>query len=313
MTATQLESAKRLSQGLSVAQSGRQRNTVVQNGPVLLQNAEAQYSVVLDPQEYNSVNAMNAMNGMNMSNMNMMNQNGYVPVQNGANAYANGNYMIWPSTKAYRLYEESRNNRAKIEAARAHNAAVLRQQIFFFDPTQEMLIGGGSGSEKNSLSANSLVLPSGQFLPSGNQSVSGDGGSVVQGQQQGPRLAMNSNMPMMANSGLHESSFVYGGPPAAMNMNQAQQFQQQQQQQQQQQLRGGRLPSSYVNNPTVYTNLNGVPVAVGNNPGNVAPQAQGTFLTPAQMRVPANNNTPPGAGGSSKQEELLRQLFPSWF
>jgi hypothetical protein len=40
------------------------------------------------------------MNGMNMgSNMNLTNA-GYMPIQNGA--YTNGNYIIWPSTKAHR-------------------------------------------------------------------------------------------------------------------------------------------------------------------------------------------------------------------
>lgn len=102
-SASQAESAKRLSQGLSVSQSHRARNN---NHDSLLNNSDSShFSVVLDPQEYAAPNPNNS----------------------------NPNYMIWPSTKAHRLYEESRANRIKIEAARTNNGAVLRQQVFFFD------------------------------------------------------------------------------------------------------------------------------------------------------------------------------------
>lgn len=83
-TPSQQESAKRLSQGLSVAATARQRNAT-QPASTIFQPTESTYSVVLDQQEY-PVN---------------MGQNGsYVAVQNGA--YTNGNYVLWPSTKAHR-------------------------------------------------------------------------------------------------------------------------------------------------------------------------------------------------------------------
>ena len=137
-TALQTESAKRLSQGLSVATTIRNRNATNSgsSNSSVQPNNEAQYSVVLDPQEYNTMN-------------------GYVPVQNGA--YTNGNYIIWPSTKAHRLYEESRNNRLRIEAARANNGAVLRQQIFFFDPNQEIPNINPSGAPGASNPTNTII------------------------------------------------------------------------------------------------------------------------------------------------------------
>lgn len=183
----------------------------------------------------------------------------------------------------------------KIEAARAHNAAVLRQQIFFFDPTQEMLNGDGG-----SLSANSLIL-------GGNASISGD----MMAQQQ-----MRSVNPSVVNGSLHESSFVYSANPGNQMQNQVPlgYAPQNPQQLQQQQFRA-RLPQQ-GGQQTVYTNLNGVPVAV-----NAQNQVGGAgYINPSQMRLPATNNmaannphTQVGGVVNSKQEELLRQLFPSWF
>lgn len=73
-TANQAESAKRLSQGLSVAQTRAARNQ-----PITTSDASV-YSVVLDPQEMNN-------NGFSMLNGNMQ-----ISDSNSA----------WPSTKAHR-------------------------------------------------------------------------------------------------------------------------------------------------------------------------------------------------------------------
>jgi isocitrate dehydrogenase len=86
----------------------------------LTTNNESQYSVVLDPQEYNpnmnmnmnmnmngggiaggvGIGGIGMMNAMNMGNNVNLTNAGYMPIQNGA--YTNGNYIIWPSTKAHR-------------------------------------------------------------------------------------------------------------------------------------------------------------------------------------------------------------------
>lgn len=84
-TPSQQESAKRLSQGLSVANTVRQRNAS-QAAVALLQSTEAQYSVVLDPQEVNNPNF----------------PPGYMPNGPQNVPYSNGGYMVWPSTKAHR-------------------------------------------------------------------------------------------------------------------------------------------------------------------------------------------------------------------
>lgn len=105
-TASQTESAKRLSQGLSVANTVRQRNA--SQAVSIMQNFESQYSVVLDPQEYNNSGNTIANNNSNNNNPGMMNgaaapqmaANFGQPMQNGV--YSNGNYVLWPSTKAHR-------------------------------------------------------------------------------------------------------------------------------------------------------------------------------------------------------------------
>lgn len=187
----------------------------------------------------------------------------------------------------------------KIEAARAHNAAVLRQQIFFFDPTQEML-----NAEGGSLSANSLVLGG----MNGTSSVSGD---VATQQVRGGGFP--SANPSLVNGSLHESSFVYSTNPGSQVPNQAVYSTQIPPTGIQQQHLRARLPHQ-PGQQTVYTNLNGVPVAV-----NPQTQVNSGYINPAQMRLPVTNNLAASSGHqvggvvNSKQEELLRQLFPSWF
>eukprot|EP01040_Poterioochromonas_malhamensis_P013614 gene13613-15000_t len=286
-TPSQQDAAKRLSQGLSVASTVRQRNAT-QAAVSLLQNNETQYSVVLDPQEMNN------------------NNNNNIPYNNGG-----APYVLWPSTKAHRLYEESRSNRMKIEQARAHNAAVLRQQIFFFDPAHEML-------DNASLSGS---VTGGPGIGIGMGMMAGDASSVAFYGQQAPQRQGPPN------GSLHESSFVsVGGGVGVVQLTP----QQQAQALQQQQLRA-RLPTQAAASTAqlhqqgqppqpVYTNLNGVPIPLQQSVG-VAGMTSGmnpNLINPAQMRVPPGNNMNNGGAGltnavNNKQEELLRQLFPSWF
>lgn len=215
-----------------------------------------------------------------------------------------GNFIVDRSSTPFdRLYEESRNNRMKIEAARAHNAAVLRQQIFFFDPTQEMI-----NNANGNLMSNPLLLGANNMVP-------GDLNPAVYAQQfQQQRVGGGVGS-------LHESSFVMSSNGSVNNGNSNVQFTQYQQQALQQQQLKSRLPIQPNTQQTIYTNLNGIPIAINNPASAVPPLTQN--LNPTQMRVPQingtlGNNNPnhvPNLSNvvNSKQEELLRQLFPSWF
>lgn len=90
-----------------------------------------------------------------------------------------------------RLYEEARRNRMRVEAQRNHNGAVLRQQVFFFDPNYEnlaalaaqpMAVASGSGGGiGNGPSPTNLAL--GLDMGVGmNDSVYGGGAGGVGGQ-----------------------------------------------------------------------------------------------------------------------------------
>lgn len=187
----------------------------------------------------------------------------------------------------FRLYEESRNNRMRIEAARAHNAAVLRQQIFYFDPAQEML----------NADASSVV--------SGGPAGGGDYSQAPLQPHQAPPMPQQQPR----HGGLHESSFVSAAPASiAVNLTP----QQQQQLIQQQQLRSRLNPQSASPTPSlnqpVYTQLNGAPVPTSHGMMNSAGIASNQQLNPTQMRIPQHSSAV-----NNKQEELLRQLFPSWF
>ena len=231
-TASQTESAKRLSQGLSVAHNRAQRANI--NAQVTIGDVGT-YSVVLDPQEIGG-----QVVGQDISG--------------------------WPSTKAQRLYEESRNNRIRIEANRTSNGAVLRQQVFYFDAN----IVGGGGNENNGSNAPDFTIGIGA------------GPSVYAGN--------NSNMSLQGNA-LQGNNLQYNS----------------------QSMKGIHIKP---NQPSI-AKVTAMGVLPGANSlsanGSVASIGGNAYQSNAN---PANNpQRNPSMGGASgaKQEELLRQLFPSWF
>ena len=237
-TASQSESAKRLSQGLSVAHTrAAQRN--LNNAQVTIGDVGT-YSVVLDPQEMNG-----APNPAMPPNPTM--------VQEG-----NG----WPSTKAQRLYEESRTNRMRIEANRSSNGAVLRQQVFYFDAST------ASANENAALNAGLAA----DFAMAGipqfpNNTPMGIQGSAYQG----------NNMGSGSIKGIH----VKPQQPSIAKVTAMG-------------VMGGNISSN---------------ASVGSNGGMPYPPSG---INPNSINSQQRHQSMGGAGGT-KQEELLRQLFPSWF
>jgi hypothetical protein len=206
-TQTQSDAAKRLSQGLSVSaashreSSVRHRNNNVASNLFYSSSANKYvflcyfmhfycskynyfsgnnylpHGVVLDPHELTGPNLANIqMSPNNMVQIDILNNNSAQIQQN------------WPSTKSSkyfylsyihlivviienkkRLIEESRMNRMRLEAVRqANNAAVLRQQVFHFDPnyypyfnsnaSDNSSVGGGSVSEINGNTVNGTFI-----------------------------------------------------------------------------------------------------------------------------------------------------------
>lgn len=144
-------------------------------------------------------------------------------------------------------------NRIRIEQAKAHSAAVLRQQVFHFDPNYDPL--GAAGG--NIIGAPGYLPLEGAGGLAGGGSVMG-GGSMVAGGPVPPYGGGSGSGHVPAHRGGARGSFN------GMDHLQRQQFQQQQQLQHYQSQSNG----------------------VGGGPAG------------------SNNHT---------QEELLKQLFPSWF
>lgn len=244
-TASQSESAKRLSQGLSVAHARGQRANA--NPQVVAIGDVATYSVVLDPQEMNSMPPP------------MMQDNG-----------------AWPSTKAQRLYEESRNNRMRIEANRSSNGAVLRQQVFYFDANTV-------SSENNT--ANAGLMPDfggpqmqiGAPLANNNMVMMG-GGLQGNAYQVNPNIQhAHGSYGLKMKPGQH--SIAKATAMGVMNNNNS-----------------NMNPNISSSASVMSSNSAAAPYPTNMNPSN----------------APQRNQSMGGAGGT-KQEELLRQLFPSWF
>jgi hypothetical protein len=242
-TETQSAAAKRLSQGLSVNTNtsrarGGSNNTY---GNVSSSN----FSVVLDTHEYSN----NLGPYDNHYQQQQQQQQLQVPDQ-ASQWLSNG------STKASRLLEERNMNRIRIEQAKASSAAVLRQQVFHFDPNYDpFLAGGGVGGGQAGLAASGYGLSGGgSVMDSG--SVSG-GGSVVGGGGGGGHLPLFGNSAGVGQQQQHRNGVGRNGGSFNGMSAHEQQIQHQQMQQLQQQHPNG-----------------------------------------------ANNHT---------QEELLKQLFPSWF
>eukprot|EP01033_Poteriospumella_lacustris_P012064 gene12064-8619_t len=351
-TQQQLEFAKRLSQGLSVSSKSTQnpkrfvRSVGPQSVVTMTTDPSIQYSVVLDPQEY----VTNGGVGGTGSQASLMGvgsaSGGTMAMPQQAAVYANGQEIIWPSTKAHRLYEESRNNRMRIEAARANNGAILRQQVFYFDPNYESyqpaLVMG-----MPPMSDGSTVMAPTSVVVAGGSVVNGGGGGGGGGAERRPSVASEAMMMHQGSSG-HQQMLL---------------LQQQQLQQQQQAWKGvgvgarpgvasgGRPANGIVtqvapgstgslmstNGQTIINGSkppgmhggNGSGGGTGNGTGNgVAQQgSKGMYAGGAQPSMGRGNGLPASmqqqqqqqqqaamaGGNATKQEELLRQLFPSWF
>lgn len=339
-TQQQLEFAKRLSQGLSVSSKSTQnpkrfvRGVGPQNVVTMTTDPSIQYSVVLDPQEY-------VTNGGTGSQASLLGTGSAVSgaamaMPQQAAVYANGQEIIWPSTKAHRLYEESRNNRMRIEAARANNGAILRQQVFYFDPNYEsyqpaLVMGMPPMSDASTVMAPTSVV------------VAGGGGNGVGGAERRPSVASEAMMMHQGSSG-HQQMLL---------------LQQQQLQQQQQAWKGvgvgarpgvasGGRPANGIatqaapgstgslmstNGQTIINGskppgMHGGNGSGGGNSNGGVPQQQqqgskvmyagGGGAQPSMGRgngLPASmqQQAAMAGGNATKQEELLRQLFPSWF
>jgi hypothetical protein len=187
-----------------------------------------------------------------------------------------------------RLLEESRLNRLRLEAAKANSAAVVRQQVFYFDPNYR--------DQTGAITTDGLTLipPQAGGLPQGATSASTGG---------------------LLNTEYYDSngSMVDDSSRAPQQQQHAQQLQQGQGQGQQQQSRfaahvggsaklavgagaGGGLGGSVKVRP--------IPTLT-----HVRHASTGNMNATLQAAAQAH-----GAGTSShSQEELLRQLFPSWF
>lgn len=314
-TAVQTESARRLSQGLSV------KNGSSKGGRNIIDNSASnvQYSVVLDPQEYNTVY-------------------GQIPLQQHAQlqqqsqaVYTNGQDVIYPSTKAHRHYEESRSNRLRIEQTRSNNAAPLRQQVFYFDPNYESyqpsLVIGQQLSLDNAVNSGNTSSRTTQNGDAPNASATATGTTT-------PTMAANPN-PLLAATGTTPS---WKGKPTAGSMSTTTTTSGSS-------MKVAAYPGPGLGSSSVISS-SGQNVILGANgmyfvqPGQSQLQGQAQAATaaaimaaraaavaggsgPRGMILPATQQMPPAgavaaaaavAGGSNnKQEELLRQLFPSWF
>ncbi len=173
--------------------------------------------------------------------------------------------------------EESRVNRLRLEAAKANSNAVVRQQVYYFDPNfrDQVAAAGPDGL--------TLIPPS----SNNQQGVGGSGG-------------------------------LLGGP--------SEQQQQQQQHQQYQSHDANNNASSMVDDqgsvgtqkrfvPGNPIGMSARPLLVANNRGRPAPHVR--HASTGNMNISASVSAATAAhnAGTSNhsQDELLRQLFPTWF
>ena len=196
----------------------------------------------------------------------------------------------------FRLLEESRINRMRLEAAKANSAAVVRQQVFYFDPNYRDQVGvlGADGvtmvMPNPNMGAGGLLpqLSSGEGYFDPNGSVADDNGSVSH-----PYQPYNN--------------YAAAGPNV--------------------QMRGA---NASVGGTSMTAAVLAAPLGVGgsmkvnsrSNINNSGKPTQQQFLQPHRHGSTghlSSNNLQAAAvaynSGTSNhsQEELLRQLFPSWF
>jgi hypothetical protein len=323
-TQGQSDAAKRLSQGLSVANvnhSARQRYIAQNHLNLPGALASTGYSVVLDPYEYQPqpvapqgyIPPSTATGAGQGTGQGQPTASGgavpavanlgapYVPVYGGVfptfgtDAKPEG---LWPSTKANRyismtshsappaviyqdpvpicrLLEESRLNRLRLEAAKAHSAGVVRQQVFYFDPNyRDQMSGAG---------VDGLTL-----IPPASGGIAQAGGSASTGG-------------LLASDSVYESQHAGGGGTEVDNGRQPLQ-------------QPSRFAAHMGTSSGKYTS--GAVVSGGSAKVRPAPALQhfrhastGNMNATVHAAAQAHN-----AGNSShSQEELLRQLFPSWF
>ena len=190
-----------------------------------------------------------------------------------------------------RLLEESRINRMRLEAAKANSAAVVRQQVFYFDPNYRdqltaisadglTLIPPGVGSSGGILGGgNNAAAGSGEgHADVGNNSSGGDDGSVYRGGQQ-TRVPPNN-----VSSALGATS--------------------------QQGVASVKMPAVVASAGTgVVASSGSLKVRPAPAIGQVRHLSTGNI--PATLH--ASHQAQAAANANHSQEELLRQLFPSWF
>jgi hypothetical protein len=174
-----------------------------------------------------------------------------------------------------RLLEESRLNRLCLEAAKAHSAGVVRQQVFYFDPNyRDQMSGAG---------VDGLTL-----IPPASGGIAQAGGSASTGG-------------LLASDSVYESQHAGGGGTEVDNGRQPLQ-------------QPSRFAAHMGTSSGKYTS--GAVVSGGSAKVRPAPALQhfrhastGNMNATVHAAAQAHN-----AGNSShSQEELLRQLFPSWF
>ena len=165
--------------------------------------------------------------------------------------------------------EESRVNRLRLEAAKANSNAVVRQQVYYFDPNfrDQMAAVGPDGLI--------LIPPS-----SNNQQGAGASGGLLGGpseqqQQYQSHEANNASMADDQGSVGAQKRFVPGNP----------------------------------------IGVSARPLLVANNRGRPAPHVR--HASTGNMNISASVSAATAAhnAGTSNhsQDELLRQLFPTWF
>ena len=193
-----------------------------------------------------------------------------------------------------RLLEESRMNRMRLEQAKANSAAVLRQQVFYFDNNNPHAGGGSSVAGSVSGSGPADGLDGGGSLWGDNDtgSVSGSGkggGGAVAGAR---RSSFNAS-----GAGLGSGSLKY--------------------------QRGGGAGAAGTGHGSLHQHAGAAGVLA---PHAAAAGGMGIGMRHSMGSVPGTlvgaDGKPLGATASTgagmpvtaaSQEELLKQLFPSWF
>lgn len=188
-----------------------------------------------------------------------------------------------------RLLEESRLNRMRLEAAKASSAAVLRQQVFYFDPMygdvpSNLITAAGAIPDvisiaglnnNNSNSSNPINNPyaaQDDNLSIGNTSIGGM--SSTTSQQQSSKYSSAAKNVGIINRGI-------GGIGLDSNSSNS---------------------NNNSNKPQKYH--------IVNNAQTLQGQLQGINIAAVQHH---NNGSSTHGASQHTQEELLRQLFPSWF